>query len=214
MEIKEIVEKALKGEDYQEDIKDFEPENLKNLDLEIGKAAKAEAAAELAKVSGLRKERQRLETPPPEKKEDLVQSQLRTENIALAKEEFFADARFKLSDEEKVLLEAEFKKLDSGKINPKLILVDLKKAYVAINSDKLLDSQERMQGYEKNAAEFNANMAGGSAGAGSPDESKYSQQAKDLHKTWIKQGLKGKTLDDAQKLADRGENWKDRNLSK
>lgn len=213
MEYKDIVEKALKGEDYQEDIKDFEPEKLKEVDLAIGKAAKAEADAELAKVTALRKEKQRLDTVPPEKKEDPVQNQLREENVHLAKEEFFANPKFKLSDEERVQFEAEFKKLDTGKIAPKLIIADLRKAFVSVKSEALLDSQDKMVEFEKNAAGFLADQAGGSGGQGSPDENKYSQGAKDLMKKWHSQGIKNKTLEDAQKLIDRGEGWQERSLA-
>lgn len=209
---KDIVDKALKGEDYQEEVKDFDETQLKDLDIEIGKAAKVEADSELARVSALRKEKQRLSGVPLEKKDD-VQSQLREENIQLAKEEFFADEKFKLSDDEKVQFDSEFKKLDSGKIAPKLILGDLKKAYASIKSESLLENQDKMTEYERNAALHNADMAGGSGGQGTPDESKFTQAAKDLHKSWLKQGIKGKTLEDAQKLADRGGEWRERNLA-
>jgi hypothetical protein len=209
MEIKDIVEKALKGEDYSADVEALEPEKVTEFSLELRKAASVASKEELDKVSALRKERARIENPPV-KPED---SQLRTENVQLAKEKFFADPKFKLTDEERTKFESEFKKLDSGKIAPELIIQDLRKAYVAINTDKLLDSQERVSEFEKNAAEFNANMAGGSTGDGSPDISKYSQAAQTLHKSWLKQGIKGKTLDDAQKLIDRGEDWRGRELS-
>jgi hypothetical protein len=212
MEIKDIVAKALKGEEYVEDTKDFDATQLKELDLEIGKAAKLESDTELAKVTALRKERQRLETPP-QKQEDKAQNQFRDEQVELAKEKFFTDPKFKLTDEEKAQFESEFKKLDTGKMTPELIVKDMRKAFAVIKSDSLIDSQEKVNEFEKNAAEFNAGQAGGSGGPGSPDESKYSQAAKDLHKSWVKAGLKNKTLDEAQKLADRGGEWRERNLS-
>lgn len=211
MDYKDIVDKALKGEDYAELTKDFDAVKLREVDLAISKAAKAEAVTELEKVSGIRKERQRLENPP--KPEENGQGQLRVENIQIAKERFFADSKFKMSDEEKVQFEVEFKKLDSGKIAPELILNDLKKAYAVVNSDKLISSGDRIAEFEKNAAQYNADGAGGSGGQGSPDDTKYSQAAKDIHKSWIKAGIKTKSLDDAQKLADRGGDWKERDLS-
>ena len=208
MEIKDIVEKALKGEDYSGDVEALEPEKVTEFNLELNKAASAASKAELDKVAALRKERARIETPTP-KTED---SQLRGENVQLAKEEFFADPKFKLSDEEKVQFEAEFKKLDSGKIAPKLIISDLRKAFVVLKGEALLNNQDKMTEWEKHAAELAADQAGGSSGGGSPDESKFSEAAKKLHKSWIKQGLK-KSLDDAQKLIDKGDNWKESNLS-
>lgn len=214
MEIKDIVGKALEGKDYQDDIKDFDAEQLKELDIEIAKGWRAESEKAKAETVAFRKEKQRLEgNPLPEKKEDIAQSQLRKENLQLAREEFFQDAKFKLTSEELVQFDEEFTRLDSGKLNPKLITADLRKAFVAVKSDSLLDNQERMANYEKNADFHMANQAGGSGGQGSPDESKFSQAAKDIHKSWIKSGVKDKTLDDAQRLVDRGEGWKERNLS-
>lgn len=211
MEIKDIVEKALKDEDYSSDITDFDDQKLKELNVALKGAYKTEADTELAKVTALRAEKRRLEGNPP-KKEDSVQSQFRDEQVQLAKEKFFADPKFKLSDEEKVQFESTFKKLDTGKIASELIIDDLKSAYAVINRGKLLDSQDKVHQFEKDAAEFNAGQAGGSSGQGSPDESKYSQAAKDLHKSWVKSGVKDKSLEDAQRLADRGGDWKGRNL--
>lgn len=214
MDIKDIVGKALKGEDYAADIAEFTEAQHTELSLEIRKASKVEADAELAKTSALRKEQQRLaDKNNPDKKEDTIKSQLRVENLGMAKEKFFANPRYKLSDDKKAQFEEEFKKLDSGKIAPELIMKDLEKAYVAVNSEELLKSKDQVSEFEKNAAEYNANSAGGSSGSGTPDESKYTEAAKALHKSWIKQGIKGKTLDDAQRLTERGEDWKGRNLS-
>lgn len=213
MDIKDIVEKALKGESYEDDIKDFDDAKVIELNVALKDAFKTEADTELGRVTALRAEKRRLEGNPPEKKEVVAQSQLREENITIAKEEFFADAKFKLTDDEKVQFEAEFKKLDTGKMSPKLIFADLKKAYASVKSESLLENQDKMTEYEKNAATFMADQGGGSGGQGSPDDSKFSQAAKDLFKSWQKQGIKGKTLEDAEKLASRGGEWRERNLA-
>ena len=61
MDYKNIVEKAVKGEDYSVDVKDFTDEQKKELDVAIAQGAKVAADSELARVAALRKEGKRVE---------------------------------------------------------------------------------------------------------------------------------------------------------
>lgn len=208
MDTKAIVEKALKGEAYQDDIKDFTPEQLVSFNTSVKEASRLE----LEKVSALRKEGQRVE----EKNrisDTAFSEKFRVEQINKAKSRFDSDPRFVLSDKEKTSFETEFKKLDDGSYDAELIFNNMKRTFAVVKADDLIDGRAKAAEYEKNAANFNAQMAGGSGFISAADDEKYSQPAKDLYKEWQKAGYKNKTLDQAQKIADGGTKWKDRSLA-
>jgi hypothetical protein len=212
MDTKEIVEKALKGEAYEELVKDLDPDQLIQVKKDIAAGFDKQAVEAKDKVSAIRQETQRLE----DKKKALestpidVQKQFREEQVTKAKDIFFNT--FSLTEEEKTAFEAEFAKVDSGKVDPDFIIKDMKKAYLNLNPDKFIEANKKVQEFEKNAADFNANGAGAPGGGTGGDDDKYTQAARDLHKAWQKQGM-NLTLADAQRQIDKGENWNQNKLS-
>lgn len=206
MDNKKIIEKALKGEDYSADTVDFTPEQKTALGVEILNAADAAAKAELAKVNGLRQEGQRIIAKTEEEKkkgEQTFTDKLRDEQIQKAKTRFYSDKAFPITEEQKVLLDAEFKRLDTGKIDADLIFNDLKKAYVAVNADTFLAEREKSIEDKANAARYNAGASFASHAAASPDGKEYSQEAKAAVAAAQKQGLK-LSLDAAEKVVKQG----------
>jgi hypothetical protein len=212
MEINKIVEKALKGEDYSADVKDMTPEDKTKVSLAIRDAADVAAKKELERVSGLRKAGDEIEKKKEQENKDsefLVK--FAGEQLQKAKSEFFSNSDYPLSDAEKAKMEAEFK---TDKTTPEQMLLDLEKFYVAMNSKKFIEAQKKVSAGEKEAAKFMASQAGGGTGGGNPDDPKYTTAAKKLFALWQSQGMKKRTLDDAQKLVDRGVDWHVRKLSK
>lgn len=207
MDTKAIVEKAVKGdESYKTDIKDFTPEQLVTFN-------KAWADAELAKVTALRAEGRRVDDK--NKAEDATFSEkFRGEQLTKARNKFFNDPRFALSDKEKEQFETEFKKMDDGSYDAELIFNSMKRTFAIVKADDLIEGSVRAAENKKNAAQFNAQGAQGTGFISSADEEKYSKAAKDLFREWQQSGFKNKTLDQAQKLVDKGANWKSRSLAK
>lgn len=210
MDNKVIIEKALKGEDYSVEVKDFTDEQKTKLSLEIRNAAEASSKEELDKVAALRKEKQRLEEKPlePPKKPDVPPAddkmkQFRDEQVIKAKGLFFT--QFKLDDAQKAALEAEFTRLDTGKMDADLILGDLKRAYAVINADALIDTQQKFNKGMTEAERRNAMMVDQS-GINSPENDKFSPEAKKLYMEWQKAGIIGPTysLEAAQRVVSSG----------
>lgn len=201
MDIKEIVDKALKGEDVSELTKDFDADKS----TEFGKAMKKAADEELAKVAALRKEGDRI-AKPPEQKPDDVQAKFRQEQIDKAKERLYSDPQYPLTEDEKKSLEDTFSRIDSGKIDADNILKDFKRAYAAVKSDDLISARDKVTTFEKNAADFTAGGANASGGLSPEDETKYSKEAKELYASWQKAGMTGanRTLDAAQRVSSQG----------
>ncbi len=214
MDTKIVVEKALKGEDFANDIATLTSEDQAKVHLEIKKAAEDATKAELNKLTGLQKAVKAV-TEKNEEKESNVLIQFKNDQISKAKAKFFADPMFKLDDAGKEAILKEYEKSNSGSIDADLIFADLKKCYGALHSEELLSFKSKTLDNEKNAANFNAAGAGASAGAGGAgaDSDKYSKAAKELYQDLIKAGFKNKTLADAQKMVDTGAGWKDRKLS-
>lgn len=216
MDNKIIIDKALKGEDYSKEMETI-PEDKKTLVYqEVNKALKEASDKELAKVSALRKEGDRIVTKKTEEdlaKEKTVFERFQNDQLEKAKRQFFT--QFPLADDAaKNELLAEYGKRNSGSVDSEMIFNDLKKAYAYLNSDNLLENKSKLTEYEKNAANFNASMANASGGAGGQgNQGDYSKAARELYTDWLREGFKGKTLDDAQKLVDKGTKWKDRNLA-
>lgn len=125
--------------------------------------AKAEADAEEARLTQLRGEN----------------SQFRTEQISKAKAKFFAD--YNIPADKQSDYDAEFVKLDSGKIDPDFIYKDLERTHVALNSDTYLESERKQRQMERNAEEFNQGGAGSHQHAPPGNEPpKFSETAKQI----------------------------------
>lgn len=211
MDTSKIVEKALKGEDYSADVKDFSDEDKTKVALAIRDAADVAAKENLKKMNALKLESERREEKKDEgkKAEDVVLA-FAGEQMSEAKKRFFSNPDLKLTDAEKAKIEAEFK---TSKIDANLIVEDLERFYVSLNPKKFLADSKKATELEKGAANYNAGAAnGGSSGGGSPDESKYSEAAKTLFRMWQSKGLKKKTLDEAESIIKRGDNWQTRRL--
>ena len=208
MDTKEIVQKALRGEDYSNDVKDFDETQKSNLSLAIRAAVDAEVKTKREELTAITKEKERrqaqLDNPPKDTKKDTeVLTQFREEQVLKAKQKFFSDPKFSLNEQEKTELEETFKRLDSGKVDADLIFNDLKKAFAFIKSDSLLTAGDKLKEFEKNAVMFGVQSAKSTTGSGTGDDNKYSEAARDLHNKWNKAGYSNKTLDDAQRIIDR-----------
>jgi len=203
MEHKEIIEKEINGEDVTELKKDFTEEQTHEYNLGFRKASSEAKTKELEELKALRLEKKRVADKTSDN--DTVVKQFREEQVGKAKEKFFSDARFPLTAEQKTEFEENFKRLDTGKVDSDLIFKDLTKVYAYMNGDTLLSSQEKLKDMEKQAQEFNSQGAFGTGGnPGSPDESKFSESAKQLYKAWQKAGYGSTyTLERAQRVVDR-----------
>lgn len=213
MDNKAIIEKALKGEDYSELVKEYTDEQRAQLNIQIRDAANAEAKASLDRAKALKLEEERKakklnESPDPSNNPALAQEdtakKLREENIGLAREKFFSDPAFPLNDQEKAAFEEEFNKLDSGKMSPELIIKDMKKAYAVVKSDELISAAQKAADMKRNADFYNAGGAFNQGSQPSPDDAKYSPAARKLYADWAKAGITGKTLEDAERVATQG----------
>ena len=204
MDHKEIIDKAINGEDVAELTKDFTEEQTHEFNVNLRKAVNEAKEKDLEALKALRLEKKRVAEKASDN--DAVVKQFREEQVGKAKEKFFSDARFPLTTEQKAEFEENFKRLDTGKVDADLIFKDLTRIYAYMNGDSLLSSQEKLKDMEKQAQEFNAQGAFGSSGSpsGDGDDSKYSDSAKALYKAWQKAGYGPTyTLDKAQRVVDR-----------
>jgi len=209
MDTKAIVEKALKGEDYSQEVKSFTEEQKTQLSIAIKDAANAEAVKALEKVAALRKENQRIEESGKKEETDFL-TRFSKEQLQKAKNQFFSDPKFQLTEKEKQEFEQTFK---SEKLDADLILSDMKKHFAWIKSDELLASKEKAVELEKNAKNFMEGQVNFQVPISAPDADKYSKATKDLYMELKKKGF-NHSLDAVQKLIDKGENWKISDLSK
>lgn len=212
MDTKEIVEKALKGEDIAPIVANLSDEEKTQVNIAIKDAAESASKSELEKLTGLRKEMARVQNKENDKANEVF-SKFRSDQLDKAKQRFFADPRFKMTEDMKKLVEQEFERRGSDRVDADLIYEDLKKSYAVVNSDDLLKEKERVIELEKNAQDFMNSQASVDFKVSAPDDQKYSESAKQLYKDWVKSGIKNKTLDDAQALVTRGSDWKARNIS-
>ncbi len=218
MDFKVIIEKALKEEDYSADISALPAEEQPKAQIAVNSALKKVGDETLAKVSGLRKEKQRIEEDLTKKQQDNSTATLeaiRSNAMNRGKNKFFSNPVFKVSDEQRTQIESELAKATATFVDEDQVFTELKKIYATLNVDTLVKNGEENMAFRQNAQDFNSMQAnGGSTGAGSPDPSKYSKEAQELHKQWLKAGVKDKTLEDAERIVKRGDNWQSRNLSK
>ena len=208
MDIKVIVEKALKGEDYSVDVKDATPEELSQVHLAIKDAASAASKQELEKIAARRQELERLNKKNLEESD--FSKKFQNEQLQKAREKFFSNPDYQMTDEQKKDFNDNFK---TDKIDADMIMSDMKKYYVAQNPDAFIEAKKKTLEFEKNAAQFIAGQAGGNNIISAPDAEKYSKEAKELFASWHKIGITNKTLEDAEKQVKKGPNWKERKLS-
>lgn len=133
--------------------------------------------AEEERLAGLRKdadaEEERL------KGTRSANSQYREEQLGKAKTKFFET--YNIPADKQVAYEEEFKKQDSGKIDPELIIKDFEKAHVVLNSDAYLETERKQREMERNAEGYNAGAAGGhSAGPQGQQKPKFSEATQKL----------------------------------
>lgn len=182
----------------QEKIKDILEGKLKVSDLtaeelpEFVKLAGETATTELDKVSGLRKEKQRVESLVSEAQKVILNAenakktleqtksqvtQFRQEQVEKAKAKFFSS--FGVSDEDKPKIEEKFAKLDSGKVDADLIFSDFVSSYAAANPQAYLDNKTRI---EKMDADAKAAILSAASGHQSPpaggDKPKFDEKTR------------------------------------
>lgn len=198
MDIKEIAQKSFAGEDVSSLTKDFTDEQkvaFTKAELELATNAKNEA---LGEVTALRKEKTRLADLTSKQGEDF-QKQVRSEQVDKASAKIAAE--FGLSPEEVAKVRETFTKVDTGKVDADLIYEDMKRAYVVVNADSLIQAKKDKEQFEKNAAEFNSGAAAGGSsnggGSGSGDK-QYSQEVHDMVKEAGKRGVQ-LTLEQAER---------------
>ena len=212
MDIKVIVDKALKGEDYSAELKDVPEAEQAGVYVAIKNAAKEEADKEFARKQALKKDGERIDEKKKTEEKNIFEK-FQTEQFEKAKARFFSDSRFTFKDEPtKQKVVEEFAKINSGSVDSENIFNDLKKAYALVNSDELLNQREKLVQFEKGAIDYNSMSANAKGGAGGKDEGTYSQTARELYVELQKSGFK-KTLDECEALVKKGGKWKTRDLS-
>lgn len=200
MDNKKIIEKALKGEDYSADIKDFTPEQKTAFNLELSNTADSEARTNLAKAQGLRKSAEEAERKAQEGNKGQSE-QFRKEQVDKAASRLFT--QFSIPEDKRQSILETFKKIDSGKIDSDLIFNDLKIAYAASNADTLIDAETKVKEGVANAARHNAGAAFSQNFQPTPDGKEYSKEAKALVTEGLKKGIVIK-IEDAERIAKQG----------
>lgn len=192
------VDKIVTGELTQEDIEKLDKELTDEQKQAVVQKASAGFKDTLKSLNAIRKEKNRIETKNAELSDEARRaqealdsynsqkteiSQFRSEQLQKAKDKFKAD--FKLSDDEFAKVEAQFTRIDSGKIDQDLIYKDLRGSYAFLNSEELVKAKELKTSMERNASGAVSSEAGGSSVAPSNDsdsDSKVSPEAKALAK--------------------------------
>jgi hypothetical protein len=211
MDTKEIVAKALKGEDYSDLVKDLTPEDKAKVALAIKDAADAEAKVSLEKVTGLRQAEQALK----DKKEKEVLPILETfkkEQLEKAKRKFYSDPDFELSDAEKTQFEAEVEKKGIQSTDADFIFEEMKRVYGSLKVDSLISDKKKAVEGQKGAAKFMQQAAGAGNAGSNPDPDKYSGPVKDLWQQVVASGHKNFSLDDAKAMYEKGKGYGTRTL--
>ena len=195
----EIIQKALKGEMTEEEkgtlTDDEKAEIVKQRDDVVGKV--------LGEISGLRKERDRVDTQVLDKKKELETTdtqltQFRSEQIEKAKERFTKE--FAPSAEDAVRIFEIFAKLDSGKVDADLIYRDIRSSYAAANPEKFLESDTKLRKMEQNAHAAILDGAGSQSAppAGGQEQKPFSDNVMTLSKA------AGITPEAAKKVVEEG----------
>jgi len=112
------------------------------------------------------------ETPPSNPE----MSQFRLEQVSKAKARLYSEV--KLTEEEKVVVEEKFKRLDTGKVDADLIYVDLLSAVAASNPTKFFEltkGQQEAQRMADDEIQRQAELAGGAPSGNEPR--KFSEEA-------------------------------------
>lgn len=106
-------------------------------------------------------------------------NQFRSEQISKAKNKFFTD--YGITDEQREIYEATFKKFDSGKVDPDLIYDDFVGVYAALNKESLFEAKKKIEEMQKNADLHNESQAGTHSNPpGGEKKSEVSDKAKKL----------------------------------
>jgi len=204
MDYKEIVSKALAGENVTELVKEFTPEQKVEYNRELVNASDEAARLALEKKTAIQKELDRKAAQHAEPTAEL--SAFRSEQLQKAKNKLYSNPDYPLTDAQKTLLEQSFPKYDSGKMDADNIYEDLTTAYAVINKNQLIADGKKIQEFSKNASGFNATGANQQGGSINPDAAKFSPQAQDIWNAWQRDGIVGKnySLEAAERIAKNG----------
>lgn len=203
MDTKQIVEKALKGEDYSSLMTGLKPEEQAQAMLAIRDAADSESRIKLEAVRGLREAEKKITEENLKKNAAGVSdifTKFKSEQIQKAKDKFFSDTRFSLSEEDKKVIESEIDKKGIDSADSDFIFNDIKKIYGSLKVDQLIIDKEKAVSNARSAEEWKAGQAGGNVTVNSPDTAKYSQATVELFRQFQAQGFKKLTIDDAKKM--------------
>lgn len=155
----------------------------------------------IEEIKALRQEKQRVKTLAETTQQEFSKK-FREEQIGKAKQRFYSEFS-DLDEQSKKAVDEEFVRTDSGKIDAENIYQDYVGAYAKLNAPSLIEAKKEKEKLEKNAAEYNAQMAS-SMGSGQPTEGKtYSQEAYDIVKKAVQEGLR-LTLDEAERVVKQG----------
>lgn len=207
--LKGYLNDEVSSDDFEAELNKLTPEDktkfYETIPAETRTALGKKSEELLGKVSALRKEKARIETPPvpPPAPTDFA-TKMRKENVDKASTRFFTD--FKIpADLQAHYLEL-FKTNDSGHVDADLILNDFKRIYAAENSAELLSIKDKFEGFEQGADEFNAEHGGAPGGSGDGSGGsgkKYSPEVYEWVKESAKQGVKI-SLEAAERVLNRG----------
>lgn len=108
-------------------------------------------------------------------------TQFRSEQVEKARQRLFSTV--KLTEEEKVVVDEKFKRLDTGKLDADFIYQDYLSAFAAANPTKHLElTQTQQQAEDAARLEIERQAQDGKAPPAQPDLKKFSQEALDLAK--------------------------------
>lgn len=212
MDTKEIVEKALKGEDYSLLIKDLPVEEQTKIKLAVRDAADAAAKVNLEKVDALHKEEQRLKDKKDNQVSDVLES-FKKEQVEKAKKRFFADTDYPLTDAEKISLESEINSKGIQSTDAEFVFDEIKRIYGSLKVDSLISDKKKAEEGQRGAERFNSQAAGANNSGPTGDPDKYTAPVKELWQKVVQSGHKNFTLDDAKRLFEKGTGYKSRSLA-
>ena len=213
MDTKEIVEKVLKGEDYSALVKEVPEEKQMEVRLAVRDALDSQVKAKVGDVKKATEDlisvRKGIDDIKAKQNADLpnVLDSFKKEQIEKAKRKFFADARYPVTAEQRILIENEITAKGVTSTDSDFVFDEIKKIYGSINVDNLVAEREKAVEGARGATKFTTRQAGGgnTGPTGAPD--KYSKGVRELWESVVASGHKNFTLDQAKGLFEKGRNF-------
>lgn len=191
MDTKQLVDKFINGEITEEQF-DAEKAKLSTEEQEsLKKEADARTGDAIEKLKGIRRGIDKVGEKQQKKIEEqdiALVSQMKTENLDKAYNDFFTEVGFDKEEDIKSF-KASFTGDSTKSINVENIVKDMKAFYASTKSDEFFDLKKKQRDAEIAAEEYNAQNAGAN-GSGSGDDSskKVSKEVKEFMEASRKAG--------------------------